>query len=60
MNLAKEIASWLISREDSKSHSRCLLANQLKEKGLRVENLEKDRKVNESVLSAFLCAATDV
>lgn len=50
---AKSIADWLISREDSMSHSRCLLASQLKEKGLKIGDLEADRKVNEAVMSAF-------
>ena len=50
---AKDLSGWLISREKIKSHSRCLLAPQLKERDFRVVDLEEQREVNEAVLSVF-------
>ena len=51
--IASDLSGWLISREEMKSHSRCLSAGTLKERKFKVVDLEENREVNKAVLSAF-------
>lgn len=50
---AGQIASWLAKHKNSKSHGRHLSRDELKAKGLVIENLEDDQQLQELVLSVF-------
>jgi hypothetical protein len=50
---ASEIASWLASHKNSKSHGRHLSRDELQSKGLKIDNLEDDQDLQEKVLSIF-------
>ena len=51
--IASGIADWLIDSEDSNSHSRCLMASQLKQKGLKIDIMEDNTEINNLVMSVF-------
>lgn len=50
---AEQIAEWLSTHQNFKSHSRFLPRSVLQEKGLNVKNLEDDQELQDIVLSLF-------
>lgn len=57
-NLAKEIASWLGDTKEHKTHGRPIGIDLAKEKGLKVEQLEDDEKLESLVLDVFNATLT--
>ena len=53
---AKDIAKWLSDHKNFKSHVRHISRNQLKNRGLKIENLEDDDVFEDLVLSVFHAA----
>ena len=51
--LAKDIADWLGEHRDWKTHSRHIPRHELKNRGFRIENLERDGKAQDLFLSVF-------
>lgn len=54
---ASEIAKWLSEHENFKSHSRHISRKELIDKGLKIESLEDDQKLQDLSLSIFHAAA---
>lgn len=52
-NKSKEIAKWLVNAKKHFTHGRPLSILTLKEKGIKVTNLEDDQRLQELVLSVF-------
>lgn len=54
---AAEIARWLSEHNNFKSHGRTLSRDVLREKGLKIDDLENDQKFQDLYLSAYHAAA---
>jgi len=52
-SLASSIATWLANADEHKTHGRPISIAKAEEKGLRVEKLEDDQRLQELVLSVF-------
>src|SRR5438132_14024033 len=50
---AGEIAKWLASHQYFKSHGRAIGRDELRQRGLEVEDLERDQQTQDLALSVF-------